>query len=675
MLWKGIRNNMGKIIDKSSVVADTIHGQIAVSSFEKDVIATTLFNRLHGIHQNSTAYMTFPTNRTKRVEHSFGTMYLCGNIFSSSICNASPEDNQKFFEEAERRILKIVSSIQSDDEYTHKLGMLVKRVTKNYGSLGIKGGIYDRVMPGNVEGEKQKVFVILFESIRISGLLHDVGHPPFSHITEFALKNVYERVQTEQLENETVVEFKNIMQDFCEDAQELHEQMGNSIAKMLLKDAIEDIQNKQANDDTIYNRQLFRVIVSEMALNILQEKDTFYEELHSIISGTLDGDRLDYVSRDAINSGFSVGIIEYERLISSMKLVSTVVGKERHFVFCPCTSVINTIEDFLIRRWNLYCNIIYHHHVVKTDYLLQRSIEEIAYAYLKNNEDMLVGKTDDYRYILPYDISGLWKAIKCQPSPLEWGYSINQWDDAWLTAVLKKVYFEKIINSYSCLDKMLTELLTNKRRFVSLVKRKEEFGMIDKAVACGIVKKENEIQKAIRQLRSKKAVASKKTGIDIEGFVKNIDILLDKSANYSQKGNLTDNDGFLLVFIRNKLLSFKTDSDILQDLVSGMIKEQYGEACFVVFKIPKTGTKKTLHIYKKYYENPDEQLVCLNEVSDIGKILENNLNFNPFFFIYMDMEKITSEQLDFAGEREKIGSCIAEKVCHYIINFINEILM
>lgn len=670
---EGHKINMDKIIDKSSVVADTIHGQIVISSFEKDVIATTLFNRLHGIHQNSTAYMTFPTNRTKRVEHSFGTMYLCGNIFSNSICNASLEDNQKFFKEAEEKVLEIVSSIRESDEYTYKLGMLVKKVETNYSSLDIKGGIYDRIMPGNIEGVNHKVFIILFEAIRISALLHDVGHPPFSHITEFALKNVYERVQTEKLDNETVKEFMEIMQNFCKNDLELHEQMGNSITKTLLKDAIIDIKDAEAKDDMIYNRQLFRLIVSKMVLNILEEKDAFYQDLHSIISGTLDGDRLDYVSRDAINSGFSVGIIEYERLISSMKLVLTTVEGKRHFVFCPCTSVVNTIEDFLIRRWNLYCNIIYHHHVVKTDYLLQKSIEEIAYTYLENNESKSVEEADNYDYILPYDISGLWKAIQHQTSPLEWGYSINQWDDAWLTAILKKAYFGEIINDSSCLNKMLTELLTNKRRFVSLIKRKEEFGVIDKAVARGIMEKEEAIQSAICNLKSKEIAASEKTGIDVEGFLKNIDILLDKSKNYSQKGNLTDNDGFLLVFIRNKLLSFKTGNDILHDIVSNAIEEKYGKECLVVFKTPKTGTKKALHIYKKYYEEPEEQLVCLNEVSDISRILENNLNFNPFFFIYMDIEKTTLEQFDFTVEREKIGSYIAEKVCNYIITFINDI--
>ncbi len=674
---KGIaeRNiTMDTVIDKNSVVADTIHGPIAISSFEKDIIATTLFNRLHGIHQNSTAYMTFPTNRTKRVEHSFGTMYLCGNIFSNSICNASPDDNQNFFKEAKIKITEIITSIQECDNYTHKLGMLIKKAYKNYSDLSVKGGIYDRIMPGNIENEQQTMFVILFEAIRVSALLHDIGHPPFSHITEFALKNVYDRVLSEQISNETIDEFKEIMQDFFDTNQELHEQMGNSIAKTLLKDAIEDIDDTQAKDDSIYNRQLFRSIVSEIVLNILKEKDSFYQDLHSIISGTLDGDRLDYVSRDAINSGFSVGIIEYERLISSMKLVSTVVDQIQHFVFCPCTSVINTIEDFLLRRWNLYCNIIYHHHVVKTDFFLQQSIEDVAYAYLKNNEGKSAAeKKDDYHYILPYDISGLWKAIRPQPSPLEWGYSINQWDDAWLTAILKKEYFEKIINESSCLNKMLTELLTNKRRFVSIIKRKEEFGAIDKAVACEIVKVKNDILYAIQELKAKQMNHHKKSTIDIEGFLQNIDILLCKSQNYSQKGNLTDNDGFLLIFIRNKLLSFKPDCDILQDLISGAIAKQYGKECLVVFKTLKTGTNKALYIYKKYYTDPNEQLVHLSEVSDISRKLENSLNFNPFFFIYMDIDRVSSSQFDFAAEREKIGTYIAQEICSYIIHFINDI--
>jgi len=72
-------------------IADTNHETILISDIEKEVISTKLFNRLHHISQNSTVYLTFPSNKTKRFEHSIGTMKLCGDMFYSAICNTSSE--------------------------------------------------------------------------------------------------------------------------------------------------------------------------------------------------------------------------------------------------------------------------------------------------------------------------------------------------------------------------------------------------------------------------------------------------------------------------------------------------------------------------------------------------------------------------------------------------------
>ena len=46
---------------------------------------------------------------------------------------------------------------------------------------------------------------------------------------------------------------------------------------------------------------------------------------------------------------------------------------------------MNAVEDFLMKRWNLYKNIIYHHRVVKTDYLLQNIIIKLAEDYFKED--------------------------------------------------------------------------------------------------------------------------------------------------------------------------------------------------------------------------------------------------------------------------------------------------
>lgn len=310
---------------------------------------------------------------------------------------------------------------------------------------------------------------------------------------------------------------------------------------------------------------------------------------------------------------------------------------------------------------------------------------------MKEDKDKCPADKDDdsCHYILPYNISGLWKAVQYQASSLEWGYSINQWDDAWLTTVLKKEFFEKRVDETSGLNKMLTELLTNKRRYVSIIKRKESFGVIDKSVAHEIAKRENEIRCAITSLKGKSVVedkvngqnsgkeedsekAEKKEGINIAKFLEKIEEVLHKSGNYSQEGNLTANDGFLLVRIQNAL-SFTTSKNILHEIVIDAIEQRYGDECFAVFKSPTTGTSKDLYIYKKYYENPEEKVVSLNAVSDINKILGSNLCFQPFFFIYVDMERTASKDFDFATEREQIGILIAQGVCRYIINFINKI--
>ena len=89
---------MGK---KLRQVTDNIHGTIYLSSLESELISTPYFYRLHDIYQSSTVYMTYPSNRTKRYEHSLGTMELASTMLYTSVLNASPETKAKLFEKLE----------------------------------------------------------------------------------------------------------------------------------------------------------------------------------------------------------------------------------------------------------------------------------------------------------------------------------------------------------------------------------------------------------------------------------------------------------------------------------------------------------------------------------------------------------------------------------------------
>ena len=76
---------------KFSHINDSIHGLIELTNFEKNILRTAGFNRLHDVYQNSTVYYTFPSNRTKRFEHSLGTMKLASDWLLMALKNT--DDN------------------------------------------------------------------------------------------------------------------------------------------------------------------------------------------------------------------------------------------------------------------------------------------------------------------------------------------------------------------------------------------------------------------------------------------------------------------------------------------------------------------------------------------------------------------------------------------------------
>ena len=75
----------------SKKIFDAIHGFIKFDEFEKKVIDSISFQRLHYIHQLGIAYLVYPGATNSRFEHSLGVMELSTQIYTRLCKTVRPE--------------------------------------------------------------------------------------------------------------------------------------------------------------------------------------------------------------------------------------------------------------------------------------------------------------------------------------------------------------------------------------------------------------------------------------------------------------------------------------------------------------------------------------------------------------------------------------------------------
>lgn len=611
-------------------IADTNHGTILLSDCEKEVISTKLFNRLHHISQNSTVYLTFPTNRTKRFEHSIGTMKLCGDIFYNAICNTSDSLIEELFKNIKKIIHNIVDNeiLKDDDKYRVIIGDSNLRnkgeKLKSLEKYSLNNIFYNRFIPQNLQEEYKLLYAIVFQAIRLCGLLHDIGHPPFSHVTEYSILEIYRSLQEKKECSLTQREkqYLEIIKDYDsgDGNFQLHEKMGIKMTNKLFSQII--FSDNMENGKLSFEEKWFKIVVFELVKLIFLEKEGL-ESLHNIISGTIDGDRLDYVNRDIENSGIDNGKIEYNRLIGSCKFRKVKIGDSEKVEVVYDSKTINTIEDFFMKRWYLYKNIISHHRVSKTDTILQNCVEIIIKNYLSDQAPAV----DTDNFILPDDISGLWLAIRFAHSNEEYFDSLIQWDDNWLITVLKKHYFRDYYKKTESVSYMLEEFLSNQKNYYSLIKNNNDFKFFSSAFEEKIDFDDIKSTPQYKKIEEKYSKNYKNRAMHI--IFAYLDSTLDKKIDIKR---------------------------VMDEFIKSEYRDEV-EDYFVVFKKIKTGLDKDPIIYS--FENE----FSLSELSNIRAILEVERSNYPYFYVYFKTknEKILDNAFrkDFL---EQFGRILAKAV-------------
>lgn len=514
---------MGK---KLQQVTDNIHGTIYLSNLESEMISTPYFYRLHDIYQSSTVYMTFPSNRTKRYEHSLGTMELASTMLYTAVLNADLKTKNKFFEKLDGYYKKIYElaicdyDSQTAPYFKQNKNLLNQFFSENNDFLeqnridkciesAINEGCFTDTaldyfqyypMQNDQKSNQSSVknfflYRCMLQSVRIIALFHDVGHPPYSHIIEDVLIELLRDTESnpKSKNNRKVEVFKKCMQKYSPEKIKtqtlfsemtlpdldpaLHERIGLSFLQSAINDTIpEIIENILKSEHTVSYKVasiLYYILVVEFAFSMLVERDMFFKSFHKIVDGILDADRLDYITRDTLNSGVDWGKIPYKRLINSAKLIyltefdnEEIIEENRPFIIAFPQKVLDDIEDLLLTRYKIFARINFHHRCLKTATALKASVKILSEDYLYSADDSKCFNAD---------INMLWSPLEMKAGDRK--RRVILWNDSWLISTLYRALINlqgKTSEQTIPLRQNLEEILLNKKRFYSLLKRKKD---------------------------------------------------------------------------------------------------------------------------------------------------------------------------------------------------------
>ena len=289
--------------DGTSLIADPIHGYITFTvpltggqsreQTEKDLIDSPWLQRLRSIYQLQSAHWVYPSAEHTRFQHSLGAMHLAG----------------RFANHLYPTLTKTVHHVPSQP--------------------------------------------FIEELLRITALLHDVGHGPFCHFFDHHFLNQY-RIT--------------------------HEQIGQAIIKTQLSSIIKNITRSPSGPfapGERLNPDHIAFLILKDPHKSIKNYPRWLTALQPIIGGVYTADNFDYVLRDSFMCGVAIGPVDIERL--------------QHYTFFTHKGLtihksgLAALQMFLHARLYLYSNVYYH----RTSRAIDIHLQEIFFLTMQ--------------YIFPYN--------------------------------------------------------------------------------------------------------------------------------------------------------------------------------------------------------------------------------------------------------------------------------
>ena len=167
-------------------------------------------------------------------------------------------------------------------------------------------------------------------AVKAAILLHDIGHGPFSHALEQVL---VKGVHHEQLSLQIM--------------HKMNEELGGQLSLAI----------------QIFTNQYHKPF------------------LHQLISGQLDVDRMDYLSRDSFYSGVSEGVIGYDRILKMLVVHEGQLLVEEKGIY--------SVEKFLVARRQMYWQVYLHKTVLAAEKMLVKILERVREIYTAADQQLV----------------------------------------------------------------------------------------------------------------------------------------------------------------------------------------------------------------------------------------------------------------------------------------------